>query len=685
MSSSSPSLEEELQIPLEATLSSSSPNHPNETISAFLVLNQTHIPISASTSLRNNNNNNNNNDNNNNNNNSNENSYSNNPPRCLIVGRQAAFADVRVDHKSISRKHAVLYFISGVLYLMDLGGKKGTQVNQSRMQSGSQHKIALKDGDVIQFGTFPQLFHVQMKVSKQNKQTATSTESATTSVTSTAPTAPTPVENGSTTTTANISGPPLSGREQREAEIAAMMKSLEETPSYTPFRSTSPPPSSSSSSPSADDITKKTSTTTNNDNNNHMNISDNLPITHATNLSSTRTNLITSLAMDPSGSRILTGSLDASLSMYDFGGMDSSHSAFKTIDQLDDEGRHPILSISYSNTGDRFVVGTTSSQPSVFDRDGHFIIQFAGGDKYVTNMLHTPGHVSTVTSTCWHPFERDLILTSSTDGSVRIWDVMNGITTFQNHLKCQAVYPIKNKQGRRTQVSCATYHPNGRYFVAGTTCGSLQIYKSKSNLGKPTSHSSRNANSNTRPDQAVFDIHNASRINSVIYNKDGSLLATRGEDDSVMVWDATSLKQLFQFSNLVSWYESANCAFSPDGSILIVGTSVKAKSGEHGKLFFFDVSLNTDDNDHNDHNDGNNNDGKQKKKKNKKKTSISDTNKPIKEMNVAPANVSAVRVFWHMKLNQIFVGLSNGRYVFCTHLQQIFLYSLIFIHFIIYF
>jgi hypothetical protein len=71
-------------------------------------------------------------------------------PRFLVVARQAAVADIRIDHKSISRKHAVLYYQKChhhdddnddnhdkdnhdydyySLLLCDLGTKKGIKVN----------------------------------------------------------------------------------------------------------------------------------------------------------------------------------------------------------------------------------------------------------------------------------------------------------------------------------------------------------------------------------------------------------------------------------------------------------------------------------------------------------------------------------------------------------------------------
>eukprot|EP00985_Skeletonema_marinoi_P011188 scaffold5302_cov115-Skeletonema_marinoi.AAC.4 len=46
--------------------------------------------------------------------------------RCLIVGRQASAADIRVDHKSVSRRHTSMYYKQNShVVIQDLGGKHG--------------------------------------------------------------------------------------------------------------------------------------------------------------------------------------------------------------------------------------------------------------------------------------------------------------------------------------------------------------------------------------------------------------------------------------------------------------------------------------------------------------------------------------------------------------------------------
>jgi WD40 repeat protein len=51
---------------------------------------------------------------------------------------------------------------------------------------------------------------------------------------------------------------------------------------------------------------------------------------------------------------------------------------------------------------------------------------------HVLLMTYTlQGHTMEVTGVAWHPIDKNIVLTSSLDGSVRIWDLL-GESTFGN-------------------------------------------------------------------------------------------------------------------------------------------------------------------------------------------------------------------------------------------------------------
>lgn len=55
---------------------------------------------------------------------------------------------------------------------------------------------------------------------------------------------------------------------------------------------------------------------------------------------------------------------------------------------------------------------------------------------YIRDLKNTKGHISGITCGEWHPDKKETILTSSEDGSLRIWDV--------NDFKSQKQVPIYN-------------------------------------------------------------------------------------------------------------------------------------------------------------------------------------------------------------------------------------------------
>lgn len=65
----------------------------------------------------------------------------------------------------------------------------------------------------------------------------------------------------------------------------------------------------------------------------------------------------------------------------------------------------------------------------IYDRDGLTLGEFVKGDMYIRDLKNTKGHICGLTSGEWHPKNRETILTSSEDGSLRLWDV--------NDFKCQ--------------------------------------------------------------------------------------------------------------------------------------------------------------------------------------------------------------------------------------------------------
>ncbi|XP_030935446.1 WD repeat-containing protein 70 [Quercus lobata] len=277
------------------------------------------------------------------------------------------------------------------------------------------------------------------------------------------------------------------------------------------------------------------------------------------------TKVVSALAVDPSGSRVLSGSYDYTVRMYDFQGMNSRLASFR---QLEPSEGHQVRNLSWSPTADRFLCVTGSAQAKIYDRDGLTLGEFVKGDMYIRDLKNTKGHITGLTCGEWHPKAKETILTSSEDGSLRIWDV--------NDFKSQKQV-IKPKLARpgRVPVTTCTWDCEGKCIAGGIGDGSIQIWNLKPGWG-------------SRPDIHVEKSH-SDDITGLKFSSDGRILLSRSFDGSLKVWDLRQIKQpLKVFEDLPNHYAQTNIAFSPDEQLFLTGTSVERESTTGGLLCFYD-------------------------------------------------------------------------------------------------
>ncbi|CAI5486032.1 unnamed protein product [Closterium sp. Naga37s-1] len=266
------------------------------------------------------------------------------------------------------------------------------------------------------------------------------------------------------------------------------------------------------------------------------------------------TKAVAALAVDPTGTRVISGSYDYSLRFYDFHGMDSSLNSFRQVLPCDG---HQVRAVSFSPSADLFIVATGNAQakvrrslplPSfthanarssfvrmmpqgdedilrrldtyflsqVYDRDGRSKGEFVRGDMYIRDLRNTKGHIAGLTTAQWHPCERHSALTASDDGSLRIWDVRD----FKSQTK--VVKPKLARPGR-VAVTAAEWGPDGRMVAAGLNDGSLQVWNVRTGWG-------------SLPDLLCADAHQrGDDITGLAFCSDASLLVSRSMDGSMKV------------------------------------------------------------------------------------------------------------------------------------------------------
>lgn len=310
---------------------------------------------------------------------------------------------------------------------------------------------------------------------------------------------------------------------------------------------------------------------------------------------------VTAIAADPSGARLASGSMDYDVCFWDFGGMDSSLRSFRTLQPCEN---HPIKCLQYSMTGDVILVISGAAQAKVLDRDGFEKCETVKGDQYITDMARTKGHVAALNCGCWHPFIKEEYLTCSQDGTCRIW-VLNKPREHKNVIKCRA------QNGVKTIPTTCAYSREGNVVSCGCYDGSIQMWDHRKNFVNP-SLINRNAH------------QSGSEISSLSFSYLGHLLASRSCDDSIKLWDLRSFKTpLSEARNIFSRYDTTDCMFSPDDSMLVTGESL-TKNTKLGRVLFFNTK----------------------------------TFELINEIDVTDSHV--IKTLWHPKLNQIFVGCGNG-------------------------
>ncbi|KAK4849171.1 hypothetical protein QYF36_021743 [Acer negundo] len=308
------------------------------------------------------------------------------------------------------------------------------------------------------------------------------------------------------------------------------------------------------------------------------------------------TKIVSALAIDHSGSRVLSGSYDYTVRMYDFQGMNSHLQSFRQLEPF--EG-HQVRNLSWSPTSDRFLCVTGSAQAKIYDRDGLTLGEFVKGDMYIRDLKNTKGHICGLTGGQWNPKTKETILTSSEDGSLRIWDV--------NDFKSQkqVIKPKLARPGRVPVTTCA-WDREGKCIAGGIGDGSIQIWNLKAGWG-------------SRPDVYVERGH-SDDITGLKFSSDGRVLLSRSFDNSLKVWDLRRMKESLKvFKDLPNHYAQTNIAFSPDEQLFLTGTSVERESTTGGLLCFYDRA----------------------------KLEL------VSRVGISPT-CSVVQCTWHPKLNQIF-------------------------------
>ncbi|KAK3202170.1 hypothetical protein GRF29_161g371583 [Pseudopithomyces chartarum] len=329
---------------------------------------------------------------------------------------------------------------------------------------------------------------------------------------------------------------------------------------------------------------------------------DEFPVSHEL-LIKTHDRAVTSITLDPSGTRMVTGSTDSTLKLHDLSALTpTTIRAFKTVDPFATKPSaaaeaHAIHQVLFSpHSGGQFLVITATPQARLFSRDGEMIKEYVKG-------------ISEVTTAAWHPTNRDRFVTAGLDSTVRIWDV-------KKSLQQQQVIVHKSRAAgsagmtRMTAIAWgAAGEGNSSVIVSAALDGSLVMWG-----GEGPYH---------RPLGEIRDAHVKDTWTSGLdISSDGRLVITRGGDDTIKLWDTRKFKTPVNTTthpSTSSQYPTSNIKFAPNSASVITGS-------ETGHLHILNPA----------------------------------TLRPELVTPVTPGS-PLITVNWHPKLNQIFTGSANGQ------------------------
>jgi WD40 repeat protein/pSer/pThr/pTyr-binding forkhead associated (FHA) protein len=540
---------------------------------------------------------------------------------CFVLGRNSKMSDHTLDHPSLSRQHvAFVHDRHGRLHVKDLSSN-GTFVNDKRVNKETFAQLA--NGDKLRFGESQRTYCVKGMAEGDNTKANNWIEENSAAMPGDKEMrGQLPMSFGKdtgqkkTVTELNQSN----ARKSRQAEIAAMTASLgaapkgagaqvEESKAQGGGEDEEQDEDEDEDEDDADDAMEEETPE-------QYARGMGIPVSHEIMLKG-HDKHITTLTIDPKGSRFVTGSMDCIIKMWDFGGMDRS---LKNFREKEPEEGNSIISLDYSPYGDRYICATGSSCPKIFDRECKQLIQFVKGDMYLHDPTHTEGHTHIVTGAQWHPNGEggpdtsEQVLTSSQDGTVRVWK-LTGKTHFGKLVNFQVLKLRSIKNGKKVPATCCAWNPSGSMIFGGDAEGSIHRYDIKSRYTKANSQVAAH-----QGEVCTITFSNAS-------SDGGNSFATRGMDDTMKLWDVRNLSMPTKtLSNLPTYFPTANCAFSSDGTVVCTGTSVRKDEGT-GLLVFFDVH--------------------------------SADVEPAYQIGAAP-DASAVCVEWHPTINHIMVGTSKG-------------------------
>jgi WD40 repeat protein len=267
---------------------------------------------------------------------------------------------------------------------------------------------------------------------------------------------------------------------------------------------------------------------------------------------------VTSVAISPDGQRIVTGSADATVKVWEV----ASGRELLTL-----RAGEPVASVAFSSDGQRVVTGggltslvwDVATGRKLIGLSGHSDItisaSFSPDDQRIVTgsydatakvweaasgleLVTLKGHTAAIWSVAFSP-DGQRIVTGSQDGNAKVWETGSG-------------KELVTLRGHGNLIWSAAFSPDGKRVVTGSSdhTGSVWDAASGMELFTLTGHSGG--------------------VASVSYSPNGLQIVTGSDDNTAKVWDAESGRELFTLKGHSGSVRSV--AFSPDGTWILTGS-----------------------------------------------------------------------------------------------------------------
>ena len=233
-------------------------------------------------------------------------------------------------------------------------------------------------------------------------------------------------------------------------------------------------------------------------------------------------NWVRSVAFSSDGTRIVSGSYDKSVRVWDA----------STGAELMRVNGHTsyVNSAAFSNDGTRIVSGSDGKSVRVWDA--------STGAK----LMKLNGHTDPVNSVAFSG-DGTRVVSGSDDKSVRVWDVLTGAE-------------LKRLTGHAGCVNSVALSHDGNRIVSGSHDQSVRVWDTS------TGAELMRLNGHTH------------HVNSVAFSSDGTRIVSGSNDRSVRVWDASTGAELMRLNRHVHYVNSV--MFSSDGTRIVSGSHDKS-------------------------------------------------------------------------------------------------------------